>query len=103
MTNERGESADFRFLIYFTGQKRSTLMGVSFYWFQIDVKMESWLVDVKRVRIPRPKFGGSSRCYPAEPPKDYIYEDRPEELKLKAGTNLVKATEDLRRALQEKL
>ncbi|KAL3281943.1 hypothetical protein HHI36_005146 [Cryptolaemus montrouzieri] len=68
--------------------------------------MESWLVDVKRVRIPRPKFG-SSRCYPAEPPKDYFYEDsRPEDLKMKAAlqnTSLSKATEELRRALQEKL
>ncbi|CAH2000852.1 unnamed protein product [Acanthoscelides obtectus] len=25
--------------------------------------MESWLVDVKRVHIPRPKFGSSGRCY----------------------------------------
>lgn len=71
--------------------------------------MESWLVDVKRVRIPRPKFGNGNRCYayPTEPPKDYIYEDRTEELKFRnsfqANANLVKATEDLRRALQEKL
>lgn len=68
--------------------------------------MESWLVDVKRVRIPRPKFG-SSRCYPAEPPKDYFYEDnRYDDLKMKAShqnSSLTKATEDLRRALQEKL
>lgn len=71
--------------------------------------MESWLLDVKRVRIPRPKFGSNNRCYvyPTEPPKDYIYDDgRPEELKLKAtlqATNLAKATEELRRALHEKL
>lgn len=70
--------------------------------------MESWLIDVKKVRIPRPKFGGS-KCYiyPTEPPKDYIYDDcRTEELKLKSSmqqTNLAKATEDLRRAIQEKL
>ncbi|XP_017773046.1 PREDICTED: uncharacterized protein LOC108560106 [Nicrophorus vespilloides] len=69
--------------------------------------MESWLVDVKRVRIPRPKFGSGNRCYPTEPPKDYIYDDtRTEDLKFRSGlssANLVKATEDLRRALQEKL
>ncbi|RZC33662.1 hypothetical protein BDFB_002681 [Asbolus verrucosus] len=70
--------------------------------------MESWLVDVKRVRIPRPKFGGGSRyAYPIEPPKDYIYDDsRQDDLKIRAalqGTNLAKATEELRRALQEKL
>lgn len=61
--------------------------------------MESWLGDVKRVRIPRPKFG--SKC-PAEPPKDYL-----EECELgkphRDGKDLSKATEDLRRALQEKL
>lgn len=73
--------------------------------------MESWLVDVKRVRIPRPKFGSGSRCYtsyPTEPPKDYIYDDgRTDETKLRGSMNcpvhLNKATEDLRRAFQEKL
>lgn len=69
--------------------------------------MESWLVDVKRVRIPRPKFGSRCLAYPIEPPKDYIYEEsRQEDLKLRGalqGANLAKATDDLRRALQEKL
>lgn len=71
--------------------------------------METWLVDVKRVRIPRPKFGSGNRCYayPTEPPKDYVYEDRSDDLKfrnvLQSPNNLAKATEDLRRALQEKL
>lgn len=72
--------------------------------------METWLVDVKKVRIPRPKFGGSNRCYsyPTEPPKDYSFEDsRSEGFKLRESVtspmNLVKATEELRRALQEKL
>ncbi|KAK3911289.1 C2 domain-containing protein 3 [Frankliniella fusca] len=60
--------------------------------------MESWLTDVKRVRIPRPKFG-SSRC-PAEPPKDYGEEDAKAQ---RARHDLGKATEDLRRALQDKL
>lgn len=72
--------------------------------------MEAWLEDVKRVRIPRPKVGSSSRCYvypPTEPPKDYLYEDT-QDIKLKnsmhhQSTNLAKATEDLRRAIQEKL
>ncbi|CAH2004020.1 unnamed protein product [Acanthoscelides obtectus] len=69
--------------------------------------MESWLVDVKRVHIPRPKFGSSGRCYgytyPTEPPKDYGCEDRAvDELKLKGGNgSLSKATEELRRALQK--
>lgn len=69
--------------------------------------MESWLVDVKKVRIPRPKFGSGGRCHPcpSEPPKDYFYEDaRHEDLKIRTSpANLVKATEDLRRAIQDKL
>lgn len=65
--------------------------------------METWLVDIKKVHIPRPKFGSGSRCYgygyPTEPPKDYTNDDSRQELKNPA--NLVKATEDLRRALQK--
>lgn len=74
------------------------------------IKMESWLVDVKRVKIPRPKFGSNGRCHPcpSEPPKDYFYDDsRSEDLKMRNSlstpSNLAKATEDLRRAIQEKL
>lgn len=74
--------------------------------------MESWLLDVKRVRIPRPKFastrhGGGS--YPTEPPKDYSVGgmDDPRDDKSKRGDytsrELAKATEELRRAVQEKL
>lgn len=58
--------------------------------------MESWLLEVKRMRIPRPKF--QTRC-PVEPPKDYYMG---EEADTKAR-DLAKATEDLRRAVQEKL
>lgn len=66
-------------------------------------KMESWLDDVKRVRIPRPKF---ERKYPAEPPKDYLEDCS--DLSGKGrhhhdNKDLAKATEDLRRTLQEKL
>lgn len=64
--------------------------------------METWLVDVKRVHIPRPKFGSGSRCfgygYPTEPPKDYTNEDGRQDLK---SANLAKTTEDIRRALQK--
>ncbi|KPI94688.1 hypothetical protein RR46_05940 [Papilio xuthus] len=63
--------------------------------------MESWLEDVKRVKIPRPKFASK---YPAEPPKDYL--DDCNDLSGKprhANKDLTKATEELRRALQEKL
>ena len=58
--------------------------------------MESWLLDVKRVRIPRPKF--ATRC-PAEPPKDYCDEDKGK----RGPVDMSKATEDLRRAIQDKL
>lgn len=68
--------------------------------------MESWLLDVKKVRIPRPKFA-SSRSYPVEPPKDY-YEDDDEGKENKRdlggnGAEMAKATEELRRAVQDKL
>lgn len=64
--------------------------------------MESWLDDVKRVRIPRPKFGTK---YPAEPPKDYLEDcaDLSGKPRRHGGKDLTKATEELRRALQEKL
>lgn len=69
--------------------------------------MESWLVDIKRVRIPRPKFGNGTRCkaYPTEPPKDYGYEDTRLEFRgqLQNPASLKKATEEIRRALEEKL
>ena len=66
--------------------------------------MESWLLDVKKMKIPRPKFSGK---YPMEPPKDY-YDDQNKEDKRTAAAfltsrNIVKATEDLRRELQDKL
>lgn len=71
-------------------------------------KMESWLVDVVRVRIPRPKFeSGTSNnrnysSYPTEPPKDYniFSNDNRNENKI---INLEKTTEDIRKAIQEKL
>jgi hypothetical protein len=76
------------------------------------LEMESWLVDVKRVRIPRPKIASArhgSSGYPTEPPKDYIVGglDDPGDEKGKRGDfasrELAKATEELRRAVQEKL
>jgi len=75
-------------------------------------EMESWLVDVKRVRIPRPKFASArhgGNGYPTEPPKDYIVggidDSRDEKGKRGdfASRELAKATEELRRAVQEKL
>lgn len=72
--------------------------------------MESWLLDVKRVRIPRPKFGsgssvgGGTRFVPHEPPKDYYSSAGAQDEELKHGSkDIAKATEQLRRALQEKL
>lgn len=70
-----------------------------------EITMDSWLLDVKRVRIPRPKFAGR---YPAEPPKDYMAEELSRDEKRVAAAiltarNIAKATEDLRRELQDKL
>ena len=64
--------------------------------------MESWLDDVKRVRIPRPKF---ERKCPVEPPKDYLEDcsDLSGKRHHRDNKDLVKATEELRRTLQEKL
>lgn len=63
--------------------------------------MESWLGDVKRVRIPRPKFANK---YPVEPPKDYLEEsDLSGKKRSYENKDLTKATEELRRTLQEKL
>lgn len=57
--------------------------------------MESWLLEVKRVRIPRPKF---QTRYPTEPPKDYhACEDKLNK------RDFDKATEELRKAIHEKL
>lgn len=67
------------------------------------IAMESWLDDVKRVRIPRPKFGSK---YPAEPPKDYLDDcgtDLSGKQRRHDNKDLAKATEELRRTLQEKL
>ncbi|PZC81137.1 hypothetical protein B5X24_HaOG213238 [Helicoverpa armigera] len=63
-------------------------------------KMESWLGDVKRVRIPRPKFGSK---YPVEPPKDYLEDCGDLGKQRRHDKDLTKATEELRRSLQEKL
>lgn len=79
-------------------------------------RMETWLVDVKQLRIPRPKFGTSSgspphhrnvRLMPREPPRDYhlaTAEDfatpsSPE----RQMKQLQSDTEEIRQALQEKL
>lgn len=77
--------------------------------------MESYLVDVSKLRIPRPKFashtgsqaaGGKCRGGPrAEPPRDYSMDDdftttptsSDRSIKLQADT------EDIRQAIQEKL
>lgn len=62
--------------------------------------MESWLDDIKRVRIPRPKFATK---YPVEPPKDYLEDSDLSGKPRRHDKDLTKATEELRRTLQEKL
>ena len=63
--------------------------------------MDSWLLNVKRVRIPRPKFQTSTCRHPNEPPKDYS--TAADSLESKSKPDLTKATEELRRAIEQKL
>lgn len=64
--------------------------------------MDSWLLNVKRVRIPRPKFQTANCRHPSEPPKDYS--TNVETIaETKSKQDLSKATEDLRRAIEQKL
>uniref|UniRef100_A0A6M2DF56 Putative secreted protein n=1 Tax=Xenopsylla cheopis TaxID=163159 RepID=A0A6M2DF56_XENCH len=73
--------------------------------------MESWLLEVEPVRIPRPKIGcgkggglvaGKMRLQggrrPQEPPKDY-HEGAVAQLSPRVGQDM----ENLRRSLEEKL
>jgi hypothetical protein len=60
--------------------------------------MESWLSEVQRVRIPRPKFGGGNSVRRSN---SSIQQIRPETRQ--AAQEVAKATEELRQALQEKL
>ncbi|XKL67170.1 hypothetical protein PGB90_010590 [Kerria lacca] len=62
--------------------------------------MDSWLLNVKRVRIPRPKFQTANCRHPNEPPKDYTTS---ESIDSKSKQDLTKAAEDLRRAIEQKL
>lgn len=62
--------------------------------------MDSWLLNVKRVRIPRPKFQTANCRNSNEPPKDY---STSEAIEAKSKQDLSKATEDLRRAIEQKL
>lgn len=75
-------------------------------------KMESYLVNVKQLRIPRPKFatiGGNTSCGaqsrmrggPREPPKDYNLDD--DYSSSNSNRKLQTETEELRQAIQEKL
>uniref|UniRef100_U5EP70 Uncharacterized protein n=1 Tax=Corethrella appendiculata TaxID=1370023 RepID=U5EP70_9DIPT len=71
--------------------------------------MESWLVDVKQLRIPRPKFAAMNlspthkyRSGPREPPRDYSLEDDFANTQI-VDRKLQTQTEELRQALQEKL
>lgn len=73
--------------------------------------MESWLTDVKRVRIPRPKF--ASARHPREPPKDYCgggaasaadaAAGRPDADQQRRDAALASAAEQLRIAVRDKL
>ncbi|XP_043495756.1 uncharacterized protein LOC122519967 [Polistes fuscatus] len=61
--------------------------------------MESWLSDVQRVRIPRPKFGSGNSVRRSNSSVQHV---RPE-VHLRQVQDVAKATEELRQALQDKL
>lgn len=61
--------------------------------------MESWLSDVQRVRIPRPKFGSGNTVRRSNSTVQHV---RPEVLS-RQTQDVAKATEELRQALQDKL
>lgn len=75
--------------------------------------MESYLVDVNKLRIPRPKFasqsgsqagGGKCRGPRAEPPRDYNMDDEYSSSAASERTmKLQSDTEDIRQGIQEKL
>lgn len=62
-------------------------------------KMESWLSDVQRVRIPRPKFGSGNSVRRSNSSVQHVRL----EILSRQGQDVAKATEELRQALQEKL
>ncbi|CAK1550099.1 unnamed protein product [Leptosia nina] len=96
------ETTQWRDLIVLEGiRDRATFQLEDFCKLKIS-RMESWLGDVKRVKIPRPKFASK---YPAEPPKDYLDErsDLSGKGRHHVNKDIAKATEELRRSLQEKL
>lgn len=61
--------------------------------------MESWLSDVQRVRIPRPKFGSGNSVRRSNSTVQHV---RAEVLS-RQTQDVAKATEELRQALQDKL
>lgn len=69
--------------------------------------METWLVDVKQMRIPRPKFvmnGNNSMPIfshkrPREPPRDYNLNEQ----KYSTSNICETETEKIRKIFQEKL
>ncbi|XP_076290627.1 uncharacterized protein LOC143214019 [Lasioglossum baleicum] len=61
--------------------------------------MESWLSDVQRVRIPRPKFGSGNSIRRSNSTVQHARS----EIHLRQSQDVVKATEELRQALQDKL
>ncbi|XP_011632403.1 uncharacterized protein LOC105424062 [Pogonomyrmex barbatus] len=63
--------------------------------------MESWLSDVQRVRIPRPKFGSGNSVRRSN--SSVQHSVRSEMHTHRQGQDVAKATEELRQALQDKL
>lgn len=61
--------------------------------------MESWLSDVQRVRIPRPKFGSGNSVRRSNSSVQHVRS----EVHSRQSQDVIKATEELRKALEDKL
>lgn len=64
--------------------------------------MESWLCDVQRVRIPRPKFGSGNSVRRSNSTVQHC-SIRNDVNYARQAQEVAKATEELRQAIQDKL
>ncbi|XP_033207987.1 uncharacterized protein LOC117167280 [Belonocnema kinseyi] len=61
--------------------------------------METWLSEVQRVRIPRPKFGSGNSVRRSNSTVQHVRS----EVHARQVQDVTKATEELRQAIQDKL
>ncbi|KAK0074366.1 hypothetical protein PV326_012512 [Microctonus aethiopoides] len=68
----------------------------------IIIIMESWLSDVQRVKIPRPKFGSGNSVRRSNSTAQHCI-IRVDAHHARQAQDVAKATEELRQAIQDKL